>query len=153
MRPFERLNRVLGFTPNEGRIVLFLVGTFLVGAALKFFNVSGKSIQQYDYSAVDSEFAARASLSNLPDSGVQNVASDSTRSGSRDQSENHLLNLNTATKDQLINLPGIGEAMAERIILFREEHGGFRKLDDLLKIKGIGAKKFERVAPLLSIGR
>ena len=54
-----------------------------------------------------------------------------------------LVNLNAATVADLETLPGIGPALAERIIAYRTEHGGFRRVEDLLEVSGIGPKKFE----------
>lgn len=54
-----------------------------------------------------------------------------------------LVNLNAATAADLETLPGIGPALAERIIAYRTEHGGFRRVEDLLEVAGIGPKKFE----------
>jgi competence protein ComEA len=56
-----------------------------------------------------------------------------------------LVNLNTATQAELETLPGIGPALAQRIIEFRERNGGFRTVEDLLEVPGIGAKKFEEL--------
>jgi competence protein ComEA len=53
------------------------------------------------------------------------------------------ISLNTATADQLDELDGIGPATAEKILEWRKEHGGFRSLDDLKQISGIGPKRFE----------
>jgi competence protein ComEA len=52
-----------------------------------------------------------------------------------------LINLNTATLDQLESLPGIGPSLGQRIIDYREEHGPFRSVDDLLNVSGIGEKR------------
>jgi competence protein ComEA len=52
-----------------------------------------------------------------------------------------LINLNTATLDQLESLPGIGPALGQRILDYREQHGPFRKVEDLLNVSGIGEKR------------
>ena len=62
-----------------------------------------------------------------------------------------LLDINTATVEQLTQLPGIGEKIAERIVKYREEHGLFSKIEDLLSVKGIGEKKLEKIKPLIEI--
>ena len=56
-----------------------------------------------------------------------------------------LVNLNSATAADLETLPGIGPALAQRIIAFRTDHGGFRRVEDLLEVAGIGPKKFEEL--------
>ena len=56
------------------------------------------------------------------------------------------ININTATADLLITLPGVGDSIAERIIKHRTEVGEFKSVSELLAIKGIGEKKFEKIA-------
>lgn len=58
-------------------------------------------------------------------------------------SECKTIDINNATKRDLIQLPGIGEVMASRIISFRDQNGPFRKIGDLKKVKGVGQKKLE----------
>ena len=53
------------------------------------------------------------------------------------------VNINTASKEQLLTLKGIGESYADRIIAYRSNNGPFQKPEDLLKIKGIGEKTLE----------
>ena len=53
------------------------------------------------------------------------------------------ININIATLEELIQLEGIGEVYAQRVIEFREKNGPFEKIDDIMKVKGIGEKIFE----------
>jgi len=61
------------------------------------------------------------------------------------------VNINTASAETLQELPGIGPAMAGRIIGYRQQAGGFQKIDDLMNVGGIGPKKFARLAPLVKL--
>jgi competence protein ComEA len=60
------------------------------------------------------------------------------------------VDLNTATVDQLDALPGVGPVLAQRIIAWREAHGGFRSIEDLQQVPGIGARKFSDLKALVS---
>ena len=62
-----------------------------------------------------------------------------------------LVNINTATLDQLDSLPGIGPALAQRIIDYREKHGAFRSIQDLLNVSGIGDKKFADIKSRVTV--
>jgi competence protein ComEA len=61
------------------------------------------------------------------------------------------VNLNTATVDQLLALPGIGPSKAAAIVETRQKIGGFKKLEDLMKVKGIGRKTFHKLEPMLKL--
>lgn len=63
-----------------------------------------------------------------------------------------VVNLNTATAEQLDALPGIGAAMAARIVEHRQKNGPFKKVEDLMNVRGIGEKNFLKLKPLISVG-
>jgi competence protein ComEA len=63
-----------------------------------------------------------------------------------------VVNLNTATVEQLDALPGIGAAMAARIVEYRQKNGAFKKVEDLMNVRGIGEKNFLKLKPLITIG-
>jgi comEA protein len=58
-----------------------------------------------------------------------------------------VVNLNTATAQQLQQLPGVGEKMAQRILTYRQQHGPFHTLEDLDAVKGLGPKKLDKMRP------
>jgi len=69
---------------------------------------------------------------------------------SREESDRRV-NLNTATREELEALPGIGPALAQAILDRRREKGPFRRLEDLLEVRGIGPATLERLRPLVRV--
>ena len=63
------------------------------------------------------------------------------------------VNINTAGVDELVTLPGIGKAYAERIVEYRQKNGPFKKVEDIINVRGIGEKTFERIKDRLTIGK
>ena len=63
-----------------------------------------------------------------------------------------VINLNTATKDELVALPGIGPAKAQAILDYRSAHGAFKTVEELKDVKGIGAKRFEKLKGEFTVG-
>lgn len=62
------------------------------------------------------------------------------------------LNINFASVTDLMLLPGIGEAYAQRIVDYRTKHGPFMHTEDLLNVSGIGKKRLEAIAELITVG-
>jgi competence protein ComEA len=61
------------------------------------------------------------------------------------------LNLNTATVTQLEALPGVGMKVAERIVEYRQKNGGFKRVEDLMNVRGVGEKSFVKLKPMLTV--
>jgi competence protein ComEA len=61
------------------------------------------------------------------------------------------VNLNTATLEQLDTLDGVGPGIAQRILDYREQHGGFRRVEELAEVPGIGAKRLAALTPQVAL--
>ncbi len=62
------------------------------------------------------------------------------------------IDINTATVEEFISLAGIGEGRAADIIEYREEHGAFQRIEDIMKVSGIGEKTFEEIKERITVG-
>ena len=139
----------LGFTRNETLVLLFLVAVILVGSLIPELRPAddrGATDIRVAYTSADSVFAerSRAEFAEARES----ESPDVVPSGS-DRRE--LVNLNAATARQLMSLPGIGPVTADRILEYREAHGPFRTVDELIKVKSIGEKKLQRIRHFITI--
>ncbi|MEO0094901.1 MAG: ComEA family DNA-binding protein [candidate division WOR-3 bacterium] len=67
------------------------------------------------------------------------------------EEETKQISINRADLNELEMLPGIGPALAQRIIDYRKNNGGFKNIEDIKKVKGIGEKLFEKIKPFIKI--
>jgi competence ComEA-like helix-hairpin-helix protein len=133
----KRIADILALTTAERRVLLFLVVGCVLGLGIKVSRDVFASPSNFDYSASDSAFAAHsASLTN-----------------DADQKADHAgpVHVNGATKHQLMTLPGIGDVMAERMILDRQDNGPYTSVESLARVRGIGPKRVEQLRPLVII--
>ncbi|KJE26157.1 competence ComEA helix-hairpin-helix repeat region domain protein [Geobacillus kaustophilus] len=88
----------------------------------------------------------------VPAKGEAAPASETTGAAPKDEAGiGPQVAVNTATEEELMQLPGIGPAKAKAIIAYREEHGPFRRAEDLLNVTGIGEKTLEKLKPYLLV--
>ncbi|UCH98722.1 MAG: helix-hairpin-helix domain-containing protein [Candidatus Aminicenantes bacterium] len=73
------------------------------------------------------------------------------KQASKPASGKNLININTAGPEQLVKLPRVGEKIAQRIIEYRQKNGKFKKLADIMKVKGIGEKTFKNFEKMLTL--
>ena len=71
--------------------------------------------------------------------------------GSSSTSNGDVVNINTANKEQLMKISGVGKTKAEAIISFREKNGDFKKKEDITKVKGIGKATFEKIKDKIEV--
>lgn len=113
------------------RAVTFLVAVILIGAGfwgLRRFNPA-LFLGKPDFIAVPNEDQPQQSVQDKP----------------------ALLNINSASAEELETLSGIGPQMAQRIIQYREKHGNFTSVDALTEVKGLGEKTLEKLKPFITV--
>lgn len=120
---------------NERTIDVLLKATPLEEADMDAVNLSAQlSDQQVIYVPFQGEISENLFKSQQPSPTQENSTA-----------QNGLVNINTASESELQNITGIGPKKAQDIIEYREEHGGFKSIDELKEIKGIGDKTFEKL--------
>ena len=123
---------MMNFTPQESRILIFLVATLLLGSAVSL------------YRHRRLKTSPEVSVSS-PQVVSQIHPSDSTSREKVREAPGGKLNINTATKDQLQSLPGIGPQLAERIVFHRQAQGPFASAQHITEVRGIGEKTYQRI--------
>lgn len=126
-RIYEAVDAAGGFTENAARECVNLASKVSDGMQITIYNREEAASLQADSASVGGN------------------AGKSGTSGSG------LVNLNTATKEELMTLKGIGESKAEDIIRYREKSGGFKKIEDIMKISGIKEAGFQKIKDNITV--
>ena len=98
----------------------------------------------------DGQTEKKAGIQTSPDSDMQ-TTDRNVQSNSAPALENGLVNLNTADVAALMTLPGIGESRAKAIISYREQHGAFAQIEDIMKISGIKQAAFSKIKDKITV--
>jgi comEA protein len=114
-------------------------------------------VQQRHLPDFSSQYAVLDSLTELAEVSISLAENDSAHAYPVDegpqlmQVDDKTVNINTADRIELTSLPGIGPAMAGRIIEYRDRYGKFGSLDELKNVRGIGDKTFEKIQSRISL--
>lgn len=130
-----------GFTESEQKIILFLTVAVLLGSGIRLYQSRWAPLPEPQVKAAQPEEVFEQPV---------NEETEQTEETSSIQVSDKI-NINQATKEDLIRLPGIGEKTADQIIRYREINGHFSQTEDLMKIKGIGQKKYSQIKDKINI--
>jgi len=114
---------------KEKKVLIFFTIAFCVGSVLLIFQNNKK---KKVYQELLKEITLKSSATPIKIRGEK-------------------VDINNASYQELLSLPGIGESIAQRIIRYREKYGGFKNKRELLKIKGIGKKRLSQIESLIEI--
>lgn len=153
MKRIRRFIDRLVITRTEAAALIVIASLYLVGFTWRYIQESTMPFDPSVYAELDSLIASGGlvPVDTLPK--PKRGAADSLGVDSTGTAENGLIDINRATMTQLISLPGIGPALAGRIMDYREKNGRFRRAEDLINVKGIGPAKLARIQPLVTVKR
>jgi competence protein ComEA len=163
MHRLYALQRRLALTKPEASALVFISILLLAGFCVRY--VQGQSVpfSAADYAELHTAFEAQTDTlraevasdatadSTVIEEGQPVQVAEATPPRRAVSSGPVRMNLNTASARTLQRLPGIGPAISARIVEYREAYGGFRHPREIVRVKGIGPKTYEKIAPYLFV--
>lgn len=156
----EILSKKIGLTQTELKISLFVIIVFVFGLSYKVFFDKHEVVpyQIFDYSEEDEKFFSSKTDSALTDSVQSGLGSEGYKNEVLDFDSKNFkeykkkippkeksINLNTASVNELVNLPGVGEKIAQSIVEYRKKIKRFTSVNQLLDVDGIGDSKLNKI--------
>ena len=138
---------MLNLTRQERLVIQFLVAFFLIGGAIHLYKANFVKVEIVNADEVGKEKEQFNVMADRVDS-IYVASRSKTKQKNNEKiskPDSYRININTATKDELMKIPKIGPVTAERIILYRMENGRFNSVEELIKVRGIGKKTIERI--------
>ncbi len=155
------------FTKQEKVIVVFLLFGLVIGSGIELyqshFKPNSELFEREQLEEIERQIHDKAALidsimDNKTSSAIENEHSLGlnkvlleNRVYEIASQQRLLIEINSATVEELINLPRVGPVIANRIIEYRNIHGPFKTVEDLIKVKGIGEKKLTSIKPYIYI--
>lgn len=142
MSLLKKINPKNFFTKEEISVLLFLISFTAFGVILKIYKSSSQKEvveNQFEKTDIDSILVAVFSEEKIDKSDVI------TTKKKEEPLKKKSININKASVEELTKLPGIGEKTAKKIVEYRQKYGGFKKIEDIMKIERIGPKLFEKI--------
>lgn len=161
MRWIYRLQQQVAITRSECNLVLVLALLFCLGLTVRFVQKQPPTMPDTVYAEVDAQFKKATHIEAPAHVEVERptvftaslsvVKNDTVTAPDTAEVSLVRMNLNTASSAQLDRLPRIGPKMAARIIAYREEKGGFTRVQDLVNVRGIGEKTLKKLEPFVFV--
>lgn len=142
------------FTKAQMRALWFVIAIFACSVAFQYLKFYLFDQETYNFREFDRLFARkRDSLLAIQNGDTSGKTAENSQTHPKSVViyKKFPVNINSASEEELQNLPRIGPAMAARIVLHRQEHGPFQTKDELMKVKGIGKKTFEKLKDLITL--